>query len=87
MKLRNYKNGTPIDLSHALGTHAAVVEVELDDGRTVQMVVRHDGAVDLRAWGNSPMRLGNGNKTAIRFVVAHEPATCDDHGQPLDLRK
>lgn len=83
MKLRSYVGGAAVDLSQHVQHHAAVVEVELDDHRTVQLVVDRAGSIHLRAWGNTPMLLGNWNKVGMDAELAYEPATCDEYGNRL----
>lgn len=62
---------------------AAGTEIRMSDGRTYQMFVDADGHVSLRCWGNTPILLGNGNRTAFRAVVPFETPTYDEHGNRL----
>jgi hypothetical protein len=50
-----------------------VLDVELQDGRTVQLIVNGDGSIDLRGWGNIPIKLGNDNRLNFRADLVFEP--------------
>ena len=77
-EVRAYVSGNPIVLHEALGNSDSVVlEVELEDGRTVQLVVSGDGRVDLRAWGNVPAKLGNDYLTSFDAVIPFQRQTHD----------
>jgi hypothetical protein len=82
MKLVIYDYGTPREVE--LRQHnAAVLEVSLPDGRTVQLTFDTKGTVRLRGWGNVPILVGNGNELGLHTHLAYEEPTCDKHGNPL----
>jgi hypothetical protein len=75
--------------------HTAVLEVELSDGRTIQLTFNEDGVVFLRGWGNIPAKLGNGNSMTFRAQLQFEEQTtcpvcydrlerCDGHDKQTD---
>lgn len=77
-EVRAYVHGRPVALPRALGNlGSAVLEVELEDGRTVQLVVSGNGDVHLRAWGNVPAKIGNMNRTGFSARVEFEEQTTD----------
>jgi len=53
----------------------AVLEVELDDGCTVQMSVGEDGKVAVRAWGNVPGKVANMDQASAYFLLMPEVQT------------
>ena len=69
-KIQTYVSGNPKVIE--TGTFANVAEIVLDDGRTAQMYFTDDGELSIRAWGNIPAKLGNGNKTSFRSMVDFE---------------
>lgn len=73
MKAVSYIGGIPkqIPINHC----GAVLEVQLQDGRTVQLSVGDDGLVNLRAWGNVPAKVVNGDQAGASFKLAFEPQT------------
>lgn len=92
---KGYRDLTGAVQGHALGS-TALLEVEFDDGRTVQLRVEEglpyphepretprDGAVFLRCYGNIPARVGNGTQHHFHEVLLPEPATHDDNFNPL----
>ena len=77
-EVRAYVGGRPISLPEALGNPgSAVLEVELEDGRTVQLVVSGEGDVHLRAWGNVPAKIGNMDRTSFSAHVQFEEQNTD----------
>ena len=52
--------------------HSAVVEVIMPDNRTVQLVVRENGEIQLRGWGNIPLKLGNATQMRMDCVLTPE---------------
>ncbi len=77
-EVRAYVSGRRVVLPEALGNPgSAVLEVELEDGRTVQLAVSGDGEIFLRAWGNMPQKLGNMNRTGFSAHVEFEEQTHD----------
>ena len=74
MKVRAYVMGRAIELE---GVNNPTLEVEFDDGRTVQLVVNDDGGILLRGWGNIPSKLGNSNSVQMYCDLQYqEPKTC-----------
>ncbi len=74
--IKLYTSGKPETIS--AGKFSNVVEIVLDDNRTAQMYFREDGELSIRAWGNVPAKLGNGNDTSFRCKVKpEEPTTCE----------
>lgn len=59
MEARAYVHGKALPLSGVSNPGSVILEVELPDGRTVQMRVTDEGEVNLRAWGNIPEKVGN----------------------------
>ena len=87
MQVRGFNsNYTDVTPACASPMHA-VVEVILDDNRTVQLVVSKDGKITLRAWGNTPMLLGNGESTSFTAILPYEQPTCDEYGNRLNDTK
>jgi len=76
-EVRAYVMGKPVVLHNILNSGNVVLEVELDDGRTVQLVVSGDGEIHLRAWGNVPAKIGNMDRTGFSAVVPCEEQTTD----------
>lgn len=68
---------------HTVVGSAAGVQIQMGDGRTAQMFFHADGTLQVRAWGNVAILLGNGDVTSFRAVVAPEEPTCDEHGNRL----
>jgi hypothetical protein len=85
-EIRSYDMGTaqPIDRKHYSPEHSAIIEVELEDGRTVQLTVTTNGEVYFRGWGNIPARLGNIARFAFNCEIPVEEATHDDNYLPLN---
>lgn len=78
MKARTYVQGQPIpiEVNQPAGTAGtAVLEVELDDGRTVQLSVDEAGVILLRGWGNIPATVGNGNTVELTCQVNPQKQT------------
>ena len=73
MRISHYVMGKAIALAE---TTSAIVEIELVDGRTVQLVVRPDGEIDLRGWGNIPASLGNSTCVGFHCQLDWKQATC-----------
>ena len=69
-------------VSNAYGT---VLEVVLEDDRTVQFSVNGDGAIMLRGWGNVPMLLGNAAQVSVVLNLSPENPTCDENGNRLPV--
>lgn len=74
MIARTYVMGQP-KFIEVNDPHSAVIEIELDDGRTVQLVVNKDGTIYLRGWGNIPGKVGNSNKVEFVCELNKEPQT------------
>lgn len=84
MRIAIYKQGhkTTVDNS---SDNSAIVEVVLDDDRTVQLSVQNDGSVFLRGWGNVPAKVGNWNRLNLAAKIEKEAATtCEVCHCPLD---
>lgn len=78
MKARAYVGGKPIELDRMTNPGSAILEVELNDGRTVQLCVNKDGGICLRGWGNIPATVGNSNSIVLTCELKYEePTTCD----------
>lgn len=60
--------------THANGANA-VIEVELNDGRTVQLYINEEGDFCIRGWGNVPAKIGNMNRITLACHIEHEPQT------------
>lgn len=85
MRVAAYKAGARVPINGVTNPGSVVLEVVLDDDRTVQIVVDKDGEIGLRGWGNVPARVGNGNKLEFRAVLQREEAThCERCYCPLD---
>lgn len=74
MKVTAYKWGVRHDITEEVVTHgaagaASVIEVQLADGRTVQLVVESDGSVRVRGWGNKPALVGNMENTSFTATI------------------
>jgi len=75
MKTRIYTRGRPISIE--LNQPTAVLEVELDDGRTVQLNVDKAGAIFLRGWGNIPAKVGNDSTVELICQInPQKPTHC-----------
>ncbi len=81
MKGRTYVLGIPHDVR--VGRKSACFEAELDDHRTVQMVVYDDGTVLVRGWGNAPQLVGNMTQVSFEARVSPQDPTTDEHCNPL----
>lgn len=79
MDARSYIMGRPQSVPvnrHAAGANV-VLEVELADGRTVQLCVNHTGDIHVRGWGNVPQSVGNMNQVEFSCkLVWEEQTTC-----------
>ena len=75
MKAFAYVHGKPLPLQGVSNPGSIVLEVVLDDDRTVQLVVRDNGEIQVRGWGNTPILLGNGNQVEFMCRLAHEEQT------------
>lgn len=73
IRIKRYYMGKPIDVCQE--SHSALIEAVLPDGRTVQLAVRPDGEIDLRAWGNVPALVGNSNSIGFHCKLEREDAT------------
>jgi hypothetical protein len=77
MKARIYGMGGPTDLTDKVrgfgGNSSATFEVELDDGRTLQLTVYETGRYYMRGWGNVPKLLNNMDDLNVAGVLAHKP--------------
>jgi len=82
MKARIYNHGSPHDLSDKVsgfGEHqSACFEVELDDGRTLQLVVYGTGRYYMRGWGNIPKLVNNMDDLTASGILAPKPALPED---------
>ena len=77
MKARAYVMGRAIDIPNISNPQSIILEVELDDGRTVQLSVSDTGHIWLRGWGNIPAKVGNGTVVTMDCELPHEdPTTC-----------
>jgi hypothetical protein len=65
MRVAAYKSGKAIPINGVANPGSVILEVSLDDGRTVQLTVSSDGTVWLRGWGNTPAKVGNANSLNI----------------------
>lgn len=85
MKLRAYKAGSATDISDLTNRLDAVVEVELPDGRTVQLAVDDIGRINLRAWGNTPCKVGNDASISLHMILPfQEQTTCEKCTYPKE---
>ena len=75
MKVSAYKMGTRVSILDIDNPGSAILEVTLDDGRTVQLVVESTGLVFLRGWGNVPAKLGNCNLMGFSAQLQKEKQT------------
>lgn len=76
MKLVCYKYGHRYLLDEF--NRGAIVEVEMNDGRTIQLCVDEDGEVNLRGWGNIPGKVGNWSRMNFTAQLLSEvPTHCD----------
>jgi len=73
MKARTYIRGRAIPI--VVNQPQAVLEVELDDGRTVQLSVDEAGTILLRGWGNIPASLGNNNTIVLACQINPQKQT------------
>ena len=62
------------------GDTSVMIEVVLDDKRRVRLNVDSNGKVCVRAWGTTPIRLGNITQADVRFQVAKQKPTHDVTG-------
>lgn len=73
-----YVAGKTVPIEGAVNQGSAILEVRLDDGRTVQLCVNNDGGVNLRGWGNVPGKVGNSTRLDFSAYLPHEdPTTCE----------
>ena len=74
MKTRTYIHGraVPLELNNPGST---ILEVEMDDGRTVQLVVNDTGHIGLRAWANIPINVGNATQATFECLLQFEEQT------------
>ena len=85
IKAGAYKAGRKIPLGDIANPGSAILEVELGDHRTVQLVVREDGTVSLRGWGNKPMKMGNSTQMEFSAVLQKQgPVFCEGCFNPLE---
>jgi len=75
MKAFAYIHGKPLQLQGVSNPGSIVLEVRLDDDRTVQLVVRDDGEIQVRGWGNIPILVGNGNQVEFACRLTPEEQT------------
>lgn len=75
MKARAYVHGHAVPLDNANNPGSTILEVELDDGRTVQLVVNDTGHIGVRAWGNIPAKVGNTAQVSFECLLHHETQT------------
>jgi len=77
-KVRAYVSGETVPLLGLNNPGGTILEVELPDGRTVQLTVHNDGGVMVRGWGNIPGKVGNSNSLTLNAMVPPEaPSTCE----------
>lgn len=77
MKARAYVMGRAVPLEGIANGASTILEVELDDGRTVQLVVDCGGRIGLRAWGNIPAKVGNSTQAGFEcHLNFDEQTTC-----------
>ena len=85
MEVAAYKSGVRIPIDNVANRDSVVLEVKLDDGRTIQLTFDTEGMFYLRGWGNIPARLGNSNKVVFQAAVQYEEAThCEVCFCPLE---
>lgn len=61
----------------------AGMQIEMEDGRTVQVFFNSDGRVHVRGWGNKPITLGNLDRTSFVALIPYEEPLYDENGNPL----
>lgn len=84
MKLAAYKAGARVPILDVTNPDSVVLEVVLDDDRTVQIAVSNKGLVSLRGWGNVPAKVGNWNKLEFTAELQKEDANhCEKCYCPL----
>jgi hypothetical protein len=72
IKARAYVRGKVVELPDLNNIGSVILEVELDDGRTVQLSVGIEGRIHLRAWGNIPAKVGNADSVHLTAIVPFE---------------
>jgi hypothetical protein len=75
MKARAYVMGRAVPLEGVRNPGSTILEVELDDGRTVQLCVDVEGHIHLRAWGNIPAKVGNSTQASFDCQLNLEEQT------------
>jgi hypothetical protein len=75
MRVAAYKSGKAIPINGVANPGSVILEVSLDDGRTVQLTVSSDGTVWLRGWGNTPAKVGNANSLNILAEIQKQEQT------------
>lgn len=68
-KVRAYVCGKAVPIEGVTNMGSTILEVELHDGRTVQMVVRLDGTIHIRGWGNVPAKVLNCNSVEVTCIL------------------
>lgn len=89
MKTRAYVMGRPVPIEGINNPGSVILEVEMEDGRTVQLAVYRTGQIDLRAWGNIAAKVGNMAQVDMHCtVVPQEQTTCEIcyHRLPCNCR-
>lgn len=81
MKIKIYRHGRIEEID--IDQRSVAVDIVLADNRTARMSFSEGGQLLVRAWGNSPMLLGNWDRQSMSFVVTHERPTSDEFGNPL----
>ena len=77
-QVRAYVGGVETPIEGIANPGSVILEVELEDGRTVQFCVNEDGHVEVRGWGNIAAKLGNMNSLQFNANLAfEEPTTCE----------
>jgi hypothetical protein len=75
MRVAAYVNGSHLPIRGVANRDSVILEVTLDDSRTVQLDVRGDGVVQLRGWGNNPAKVGNWNTLNLTTQINKQEQT------------
>ena len=71
------KQELPQAVQHNANGDAVIISVHNQLDQTVQVVFRNNEhselTVDLRGWGNEPLKIGNWNKTSFQATIPIEP--------------
>lgn len=85
--IKIWRAGTPVEVARLAPDEPIVLTISMHDDRTVQLVVDPDGDIELRGWGNDPLRMGNMESLYLdTYLPASEP-THDDLGDALPPRQ